>query len=142
MQIEKEMETHDTCLQSLVKSHSLNQTTLSCKIDNGLKTITTNIQKFGEIVVESRPCEMIIVRRKDKQAQMVVADLSAPVSVDNIQLTLNQKINIKGRMIRGCSLRPEGRMVFSCWYADTINFINKEGVISSQISKHTTGATT
>jgi hypothetical protein len=63
------------------KSNSLNQTKLSCKIDNGLKTIATNIQKFGEIVVESRPCEMIIVRRKDKQAQMMVADLSPPVSV-------------------------------------------------------------
>jgi hypothetical protein len=141
-QIEKEMETHDTCLQSLVKSHSLNQTKLSCQIDNGLKTIATNIQKFGEIVVESRPCEMIIVRRKDKQGQMMVADLSPPVSVDNIQLKLKQKINVKGRSIRGCSLLPEGRMVFSCWFTDTINFINKEGVISSQISKHTTGATT
>jgi hypothetical protein len=42
-QIEKEVETHDTCLQSLVKSHSLNQTKLSYKIDNGLKTIATNI---------------------------------------------------------------------------------------------------
>jgi hypothetical protein len=85
-QIEKGVETHDTCLQSLVKSHSLNQTKLSCKIDNGLKTIATNIQKFGEVVVESRPCDMIIVRRKDKQARMMVADISPPVSVDNIQL--------------------------------------------------------
>jgi hypothetical protein len=49
-QIEKEVKTHDTCLQSLVKSHILNQTKLSCKIDNGLKTIATNIQRFGEIV--------------------------------------------------------------------------------------------
>jgi hypothetical protein len=89
--IEKEVETHDTCLQSLVKSHSLNQTKLSCKIDNGLKTIATNIQKFGEIVVESMPCDMIIVRSKDKQAQMMVADISPPVSVDNIQLKLKQK---------------------------------------------------
>jgi hypothetical protein len=78
---------------------------------------------------------MIIVRSKDKQAQMMVADISPPVSVDNIQLKLKQKINIKGRCIRGCSLLPEGRMVLSCWYDDTIIFINKEGVISSQIGK-------
>ena len=141
-QIEKEVETYDTCLQSLVKSHSLNQTKLSCKIDNGLKTIATNIQKFGEIVVESRPCEMIIVRSKDKQAQMMVADISPPVLVDNIQLKLKQKINIKGRCIRGCSLLPEGRMVLSCWHTDTISFINKEGVILSQISKYKIGSTT
>jgi hypothetical protein len=83
---------------------------------------------------------MIIVRRKDKQAQMMVADISPPVSVDNIQLKLKQKINIKGRCIRGCSLLPEGRMVLSCWYDDTIIFINKEGVISSQIGKDKTGS--
>jgi hypothetical protein len=141
-QIEKEVETHNTCLQSLVKSHILNQTKLSCKIDNGLKTIATSIQKFGEIVVESRPCEMIIVRRKDKQAQMMVADISPPVSVDNIQLKLKQKINIKGIMFRECSLLPEGRMVLSCFYSDAINFINKEGVISSLISKVKIGSNT
>jgi hypothetical protein len=39
----------------------------------------------------------------DKQAQLMVADLSPPISVDNIQLNLKQKINIKGRRIRGCS---------------------------------------
>ena len=141
-QIEKEVETHETCLQSLVKSHSLHETKVSYKIDNGLKTIATNIQKFGEIVVESRPCKIIIVRRKDKQAQMMVADISPPVSVDNIQLKLKQKISIKGTCIRGCSLLPEGRMVLSCWYTDTISFINKEGVILSQISKYKIGSTT
>jgi hypothetical protein len=83
---------------------------------------------------------MAIVRRKDKQAQMMVADLSALVTVDNIQLKLKQKINIKGKHIRGCSLPPEGKMVLSCWYDGTIRFINKEGVISSQIGEDKTGS--
>jgi hypothetical protein len=61
--------------------------------------ITTNIQMFGEVVVESKPCEMNLVKNKDKQAQMTVADLSPPISVDNIQLKLKQKINIKGEVI-------------------------------------------
>ena len=46
VQIEKEVETHDTCLQSIV--NSLNQTTLSCKTDTGLKTITSSIQKLAK----------------------------------------------------------------------------------------------
>jgi predicted TIM-barrel fold metal-dependent hydrolase len=41
-QIEKHVETHDTCLQSIVNSDSLDQTTLSYRIDGGLRTITTN----------------------------------------------------------------------------------------------------
>jgi hypothetical protein len=68
-QIEKDVETHDTCLQSLVNSDSLKQTKLTYKIDTGLKNITTSIQKFAKVVVESKPCEVVFVRRKDKQAQ-------------------------------------------------------------------------
>jgi hypothetical protein len=85
-QIEKDVETKDGCLQSLVNSDSLNETKLAYRIDTSLKTITTIIQKFGE-VVESKPCEMNFVRKKDKQAQMMVADLLPPMSVENILTT-------------------------------------------------------
>jgi DNA-binding beta-propeller fold protein YncE len=141
-QIEKDVETQDTCLQSLVNSDSLNQAKLSYKIDSGLKTITTNIQTFGEVVLESKPCEMNLVRKKDKQAQMMVADLSPPMSVDNIQLKLKQKINIKGQTITGCCFSSDGRMIFSCYNANTVSFINKEGVELFQIGKDKTGCCT
>ena len=62
-QIEKDVETKDVCLQSLVNSDSLNQTKLSYNIDTGLKTITTSIQKFA-VVVESKPCELTFSRKK------------------------------------------------------------------------------
>jgi DNA-binding beta-propeller fold protein YncE len=139
-QIEKDVETNDTCLQSLVNSDSLKQTKLTYKIDTGLKNITTSIQKFAKLVVESKPCEVVFVRRKDKQAQMMVAEISPPMSVVNIQLNLKQKINIKGTDIRGCSLLPNGRMVFSCYSSDTVRFINKEGIESFQISTDKTGS--
>jgi DNA-binding beta-propeller fold protein YncE len=141
-QIEKEVETHDTCLQVLINSDSLSQTRLSYRLEAGLKTITTSIQRFGEVVVESKPCELTFARKKDKQAQMMVADLSPPMSVDNIQLNLNQKINFKGRSIRGCSFLPDGRMVLSSWLSNTISFINRDGVELFQIGKDKTGADT
>jgi hypothetical protein len=49
---------------------------------------------------------MTFVRKKDKQAQMMVAELSPPRSLENIQLNLKQKINTKGTDITGCSLLP------------------------------------
>jgi hypothetical protein len=141
-QIEKEVETQDTCLQSLINSDSLNQTKLTYKIHTGLKNITTSIQKFTEVVVEAKPCEMVFVRRKDKQAQMMVAELSPPMSFENIQLNLKQKINTKERSITGCSLLPDGSMVFSCYSSHTVRFINKEGVELFQIGEDKTGANT
>ena len=127
-QIEKYVETQDTCLQSIVNSDSLNQTKLSYKIDSGLKTIATSIQKFGEVVIKSMPSELTFVRKKDKQAQMMVPYLSPPMSMGKIQLKLKQKININGHLMSGCSLLPDGRIVLSCYITDTVTFINKEGV--------------
>ena len=141
-QIEKDIETHDTYLQSVVNSDSLCQIKLACKIDTCLKTITTTIQKFGEVVVESKPCELVFVRIKDKQAQMMVTDLSPPMSVENIQLNLKQRLNINGTRIRGCSLLPDGRMVLSCRATNTISFINKEGVELFQIGQDKIGSET
>jgi hypothetical protein len=63
-QIEKDVETQDRCLQSLLNSDSLNQTKLAYKIYTGQKTIVTNIQKFGNVVVESKPCELTFARKK------------------------------------------------------------------------------
>jgi hypothetical protein len=60
-QIEKDVETQD----KRINSDRLNQTKLSYKIDSGLGNITTNIQTFGKVVVESKPCEMNLVRKKD-----------------------------------------------------------------------------
>ena len=141
-QIQKDIETEDTSLQSIVNSDSLNQTKLSCKIDSGLKIITTNIQKFGVVVVESMPSELSFARKKDKQAQLMVADLSPPMSVEKIYLKLKQKINIKGNWMRGCSLLPDGRMVLSCYKAGTVRFINKKGLELFKIGKDKIGTST
>ncbi len=141
-QIEKDAETQDRFLQSLVNSDSLNQTKLSYKIDSGMKTIATSIQMFGEVVVESKPCELTFVRKKEKQAQILLADLSPTISFDNIQLKLKQKIKTKGKIIRGCSFLPGGRMVLSCYDNDIVSFINKEGVNLFKIDKDETGSST
>jgi hypothetical protein len=71
---------------------------------------------------------------------MMVAELSPPMSVENIQLNLKQKINVKVTNIRGCSLLPDGRMVFSCIESSTVRFINKEGKELFQIGKDKTGS--
>ena len=133
-----DIDTHDTSVQALVNSCNLNQTKLSCKIDTRLKNIVTSIEKFGEVVVESKPCEITLVRKKNKQAQIMVADLP-PMSVDNIHLNLKQMVNTKGEDIRGCSLLPDGRMVFSCRGKCIVTFFNKEGVELFQYGKNRKG---
>ena len=140
-QIVSDVEAQDTCLHALVNSNSLKQTKISCNINTNLKNLTTSIQSFGEVVVESTPCELTLIRKKDKQAQIMVADLP-PMSVDNIHLNLTQKINTKGEKMTGCSLLPDGRMVFSCYKKDILTFLNKEGVELFQMGKGKIGSRT
>jgi len=139
-QIEKDVETQDTCLQAIVNSDSLNETKLSYKIDSGLKTITTSIKTFGEVVVESMPSKLTFARKKDKQAQLLVADLAPPMSVENIQVKLKHKITTKGKFISGCSFLPGGRIALSCNRTNTVSFISNEGVELFQIGKDKTGS--
>jgi hypothetical protein len=85
---------------------------------------------------------MNFVRKKDKQTQMMVADLLPHMSVENIQMTLKLKINTKGNNITLCSLLPDGRMIFSCCNSNTVSFINTEGVELFQIGKDNIGTCT
>jgi hypothetical protein len=93
------------------------------------------------VVVESTPCELTLIRKKDKQAQIIVADLP-PMSVDNIHLNLTQKVNTKGKNMTGCSLLPDGRMLLSCYKKDILTFLNKEGVELFQMGKGKIGSRT
>ena len=107
-----------------------------------MKTIATSIQKFGEVVVEPKPCESTFAREKNKKAQLMLADLSPPMSVDNIQLNLKLKLNKNRRSVRGCSLHPDGRMVFFCYSTNTVRCFTKDGVELFQIWKEKTGSDT
>ena len=140
-QIGSDVEAQDTCLHALMNSDSLKQIKISCNINTNLKNLATSIQSFGEVVVESTPCELTLIRKKDKQAQIMVADLP-PMSVDNIHLKLKQKVNTKGENMTGCSLLPDGRMVFSCCEKDILTFFNKEGVELFQMGKDKIGSCT
>jgi hypothetical protein len=98
-QIEKDVETQDTCLQSIVNSCSLNQTKLSYKIDTDLKTITTSIQKFGEVVVESKPCEIKLFRKKEKQVELFQKgkDKTGSCTYDTVFIKDNNSVAVSSR---------------------------------------------
>jgi hypothetical protein len=46
---------------------------LHCTINQTLQTLTTGVHCFGEVTTSITPYDITLVRRKDKQAQMMVA---------------------------------------------------------------------
>ncbi|XP_063401788.1 uncharacterized protein LOC134686012 [Mytilus trossulus] len=109
--IEKDIAVGETFIESVSKSETTNQINVSYQINKSLQEITVSVQEFGEINVRSDPCDFIIQKRKDRQAQIMVA-LPAR-NIDNLTMTLLKRIKTELSDVRGCSQLPGGRMVFS-----------------------------
>ncbi|CAG2216954.1 unnamed protein product [Mytilus edulis] len=126
--IEKHIVGDEKYIQSITTSDSTHQVNISCQINKSLQQITVNVQKFGEINVNSDPCDFSVQKRKDRQAQIMVA--LPTKNIDNLTLTLQKRINTKMSGVRGCSLLPDCRMVFSSctWYSyDKIRVFKSDG---------------
>ena len=110
-QIEAEITRNEQFVQSLIDDKRLSKRMLHCKINQTLKTLTTDVHCFGEVTTSITPCDITLVRRKDKQAQMMVAGGPAR-SISNICLKLKHQLTTGGDNITGCSILNGGIMAF------------------------------
>ncbi|XP_052087076.1 uncharacterized protein LOC127724219 [Mytilus californianus] len=125
--IEKDIAVEEKFIQSITTSDYTNQVNISCQINKYLQQIAASVQKFGEINVSSDPCDFSIQKRKDRQAQIMVALPTR--NIENLTLTLQKRINTELSEVNGCSLLPGYRMVFSsCTYSnDKIRVLKSDG---------------
>ncbi|CAG2207518.1 unnamed protein product [Mytilus edulis] len=112
-------------VQSIIKSEKLNHPQISLKIETILQNIATEIKSFGEIIADYPPNKLIISRQKDQQAQHMIA-VPVPMSIDTLTLTLLKTINIDATDVRGCTILPDGRMMFSCYKQDILIAIKRD----------------
>ncbi|XP_071123643.1 uncharacterized protein [Mytilus edulis] len=111
-QMEHDIATTEEYIQSINKSGSLNHHHFSLKIDTTLEKLAINVTVFGKIVEETRPSDILFVRHNNKQAQILPVPAK---SIDDLKLTLVQSINTYSEDVRGCTMLPDGRMVFTCY---------------------------
>ncbi|XP_076076636.1 uncharacterized protein LOC143047465 [Mytilus galloprovincialis] len=123
--IEKYIVGDEKYIQSITTSDSTHQVNISCQINKSLQKIPANVQKFGEINVNSDPCDFSVQKRKDRQAQIMVA--LPTKNIDNLTLTLHKRINTKLSGVFGCSLLPDCRMVFSSYYDNKLIVLKSDG---------------
>ncbi|CAC5379973.1 unnamed protein product [Mytilus coruscus] len=122
--IEKDMAFEEKFIQSLIESDTTDQVNISCRINESLQEIAAIVEKFGDINVSSDPCDLAIQKRKDRQAQIMLALPTR--TIDNLTLTLQKRINTGLSEVRGCSMLPDGRMVFSCYHQNKVKVLNSD----------------
>ncbi|CAG2215931.1 unnamed protein product [Mytilus edulis] len=133
--IEKDIPADEKFIQSLAKSDNTKQINISLQINPSLQHITSSVQKFGDITVSSNQCDLSILKRKDRQAQTMVA-LSLPIrKIENLTLTFQKRIETELTSVCGCSMLPDGRMVFSCYAQDKILVLKTDGSKDFEINK-------
>ncbi|CAG2246607.1 unnamed protein product [Mytilus edulis] len=131
--IEKDIAVGENFIQSITASDIINQVNVSCQINKSLQQISASVQKFGEIHVSYDSCDFTIQKRKNRQAQIMVA-LPAR-NIDNLTLTLHKRINTGLPYIRGCSMLTGDRTVFSS-EEHKIRVFNSDGSKDFEISKN------
>ncbi|CAG2226509.1 unnamed protein product [Mytilus edulis] len=84
-----------------------------------------NIQEFGGVSISSERCDWPTLKRKNSQAQSILALPTR--SIESLTLKLKKRINTELSEVRGCSLLPDGRTVFSCCVPNLIRVLKTDG---------------
>jgi ferritin len=134
-QIEAEITKNERFVQSLIDDQKIYKSMLHCKIDHALKTLTTDVHCFGEVTTSITPCDITLVRRKDKQAQMMVAG-GPSRSIGNICLNLKHQLATGGNQITGCSILTGGKMAFINYHSVYLLILNADGSTDRKFPLH------
>ncbi|XP_071121518.1 putative autophagy-related protein 11 [Mytilus edulis] len=125
-QIEKDVYSKEKFLQSLVEGEHLKMTFLSYKINTSIQNIMSNIISFGEVHMESKSCDILLIKKKEKQAQMMVPTAQSR-SIENIKLTEHKTINTQEKYIYGCCMLPDCKLAFTYYNEQRIKVFNNKG---------------
>ncbi|XP_052065729.1 uncharacterized protein LOC127705450 isoform X1 [Mytilus californianus] len=131
-QIEEDVYSKNKFLQLLEEGRSFKQTSLSYKINNSIQNIMSDIKCFGEVRIEAKSCDIVLIRKKAKQAQMMVPTVQSR-SIENITLTKQKTINTQGDCITGCCMLSDGRMAFTYYFDCKVIILNMKGITDFEV---------
>ncbi|XP_052065982.1 uncharacterized protein LOC127705678 isoform X1 [Mytilus californianus] len=125
-QIEEDVSSKDKFLHSLFEGEDLNQHFLEFEINGVFQKVMFDIKSFGEVHIEEKPADIVLSRKKAKEAQIIVPIVQSR-SIENIKMKINKKINLKGKWIYGCCMLPDGRLVFTYNRERKVRVFNNQG---------------
>ena len=105
-QVERDVADKEKRFQSMVKNQDIRESAVSFEVNNEISKFTTEISIFGRINVRFKPSEISIGKQIEKRARKMVS--CVPIrSVEDIQVTLQRRINGNMKIIGGCVIHPD-----------------------------------
>ena len=122
----REVEEEEMYVTTLLDSRCLQQVNLCCRHEEKMTAIT-NIEIFGSVCRETNPPAINIKRGKDKQAQiMTFTPPGRNMSIHDINLVLLRKKERLCNTIRGCTITPNGKFIFTDYYTSGLHILNED----------------
>lgn len=113
-------------IQSLIEGESLCQVMLVLKDTIGTEKITAGMPYIGKISVDYSPSQVRIIKKKEKQAQMMTNKATIR-SIANVALKIEKKISACGKGVTGCTLLPHGTIAFADEKERNITVVKSDG---------------
>ncbi|XP_071123368.1 uncharacterized protein [Mytilus edulis] len=124
--IKDDVSSKATFLSSLLQGGNWKQHSLAYKINGTIQSLMSDLKSFGEVCVETEPCNIVMNMTNIKQAQIMVPIVQSR-SFENIKLKINKTIETQGKLIYGCCILPDGRFAFTYSHARTVKVFNIQG---------------
>ncbi|XP_071123425.1 uncharacterized protein [Mytilus edulis] len=125
--IEKDVYSKNQFLQSIQEDKNFKQISLSYKISNSIQNIMSDIISFGEVSIEAKSCDIVLMRKKAKEAQMLVPTIQSR-SIENIKVATQMSINTQVVSTYGCSMISNDRLAFNSYWEFKVIIFNINGL--------------
>lgn len=125
-QLEGDVDEKCQFIDSLTESDVLNRGEIKFNINTSLSDIPSIVPVFGKIYIDNSSVSVIIVKKKQQQAQLILPK-TVPVSIENIQVQLQQTIKTELSFVRGCCILHDGRFVFTYPELDKVYIVKQDG---------------
>ncbi|CAG2186061.1 unnamed protein product [Mytilus edulis] len=135
-ELEERISSKDQFLQSMINSENFKDSEISYNPNATMQDLANRSKNFGKLKIEKKSCNVVLTRRKDKQAQILLPHILSR-SVDNIDLKLLQTINEPGDCVRGCCMLPDGKMAFSHNSRTVVRVFNLNGTKDFEVNTGT-----
>ncbi|CAG2216415.1 unnamed protein product [Mytilus edulis] len=93
-------------------------------MNTAIQNIMSDVKSFGEVRIEAKPNDIVLIKKKNKQAQIMIHLRS----IENIKLKLYKTIDTKGERNYGCCILPDGRMAFTFYFKQTVKVFSDKGL--------------
>ncbi|XP_063405909.1 E3 ubiquitin-protein ligase TRIM71-like [Mytilus trossulus] len=130
--IEKQVADKEKSIEFIVRSEDMKTKTLSYVVNENVQNLT-EIQNLGSIIVDSKSCEVVLTGNKKQQAQMTVPYTESK-NIDDIKVKKVMKISLQSKVIRGCAILPNGKMMFCFEDVKKIVAFNSNGTNDFEIN--------